>query len=96
MKKGIHFLLPLGLVLIVCALIGLYSGPGLMQYAFLPEGTLPDLQASMENVRSELPDYILSVHAVQNGASVSTEDGGKSQSDVVLYMAGARYSECYP
>lgn len=96
MKKGIHFLLPLGLVLIVCALIGLYSGPSLMQYAFLPEGTLPDLQESMETVRGELPDYILSVHAVQNGASVSTEDGGKSQSDVVLYMAGARYSECYP
>ncbi len=96
MKKGIHFLLPFGLVLIVCALIGLYSGPNLMQYAFLPEGTLPDLQESMENVRSELPGYTLSLHAVKNGASVSTEDGGKSQSDVVLYMAGARYSECYP
>ena len=96
MKKAIHFLLPLGLVLIVCAMVGLYSGPNLMQYAFLPEGTLPDLQESMENVRSELADYTLSVHAVRNGASVSTADGGKSQSDVVLYMEGARYNECYP
>ena len=96
MKKGIHFLLPLGLVLIVCALIGLYGGSSLMQYAFLPAGTLPDLQESMETVRSELPDYTLSVHAVKNGASISTEDGSKSQGDVVLYMAGARYNECYP
>lgn len=95
MKKQIHFLLPIGLVMIVFALIGLMSTPKLLQYAFQPEVTLIDMQDSMDDVREELEDFTLTLHAVSNGVSISTE-GEQSMSDVILYSVDARYYECYP
>ncbi len=95
MKKRIHFLLPIGLVMIVFALFGLYSAPKIQQYAFQPEQTLLDVQESMADVRSELPDYTLTLHAVANGVALTTESE-QMISDVVLYMVDTRYNECYP
>lgn len=95
MKKQIHFLLPVGLVMIVFALIGLMGTPKLLQYAFQPEMTLIDMQDNIDDVRSELSDFTLTLHAVSNDVSISTE-GGQSVGDVILYRVDARYNECYP
>ena len=99
MKHRVTFsvALTVGILLLCAGLAGLWSGPDLVQYAFLPRsGTESAIQEQMENVRTNLKDSfpLLTLHGEKTG--VSLRSGNKVQENVCVYLAGANWHEVYP
>ena len=96
-KRRIHFLIPLGGLIALAALIGLLGTPKLIQYAFLPSNELSVYIDNMEPFRQALADAaeITALHGVKADVSLSVE-GGANASGVTLYMVGERWNEAYP
>ena len=96
-KRRIHWLIPLGCLLAAVALVGLMGTPRLIQYAFLPGDELSSYIDRVEDVTRALDGAaeIVTLHGIKNGAPVSVDEGA-AESDVALYMVGARWNEAYP
>ena len=90
-------LLAAGLLLLAAGLIGVLTGPDLMQYAFRPpesrDTTLTrQLEAAREAMGERFP--LLTLHGQKSGVTLSA--GSASVNDVCLYMTGSRWNEVYP
>ena len=96
-KRRIHWLIPLGCLLAAVALVGLMGTPRLIQYALLPGDELSSYIDRVEDVTRALDGAaeIVTLHGIKNGAPVSVDEGA-AESDVALYMVGARWNEAYP
>lgn len=94
-RKHFSLLLLIGCLLMILAAIGLYSGPNVTQFAFVPDNELKATIDAMNGVYEELPESTVTLHAVQHDCFVST-DYDTSVSDVMVYMVGIRWNEVYP
>lgn len=96
-KRRIHFLIPLGCLLIIAALIGLLGTPRLIQYAFLPDDELSVYIDRMETLEASLDGAtaVTALHGLKADISLTAE-GGAVESGITLYMVGERWNEAYP
>ena len=98
MRKKKHFpiLTVFGILLLLAGLIGLYSGPEISQYVFLPDSGTGDyrekLAAAEERWEGAFP--AISLHGTADQVSLTTS--GRSQGEVTLYEVQEGYFEVYP
>ena len=99
MKRVSHIspVLAAGVLLLAAGLLALWTGPGLIQYAFLPrQEKLPDLLSRLEDVRAAMDTTLpqLTLHAQKSGVTLTADS--VSRNDVCLYMTGPNWHEVYP
>lgn len=93
-KRKFPWIAVLGLLLAAAGLWGLYSGPDISQYVFLPgaENLADTLAKAEEQGVGIFP--ALSLHGVAEKASLSA--GSRSQGEITLYEVAGSYAEVYP
>ena len=96
-KRRIHFLIPLGCLIALAALVGLMNTPRLIQYAFLPKDELTVYAEKMEPFVNALDGAaaVATLHGVKADISLAVGDGA-GEGGVTLYMVGERWNEAYP
>ena len=96
-RRRIHFLIPLGCLLVLAALAGLMGTPRLIQYAFLPDNELGAAADRMDDLARSLDGAaaVTTLHGIKADVTLSAGEG-TAESGVTLYMAGPRWNEAYP
>lgn len=92
----LSIVLPLGLAMLIAGIIGLSTGPAVLQYAFLPPADQTGLLSSFSDLRTaqEASFPLMTLHGQKSGVTLSV--GSKSQNDVMLYLTGPSWYEVYP
>ena len=96
MKRKFSWLTVPGLLLLMAGLIGLYSGPEISQYVFLPggEGTKYGELLSETEKKWEGSIPAGSLHGLVSGVSLTA--GNRSEGEVTLYETMGGFFEIYP
>lgn len=96
MKRKFSWLTVPGLLLLMAGLIGLYSGPEISQYVFLPggEGTKYGELLSETEKKWEGSIPAGSLHGLVSGVSLTA--GNRSEGEVTLYETMGGFFETYP
>lgn len=94
MKRKGHWLLIPGVLLLLAGLIGLYSGPKLCQYVFLPGEKEYSQQLTEIEKKWDSLFPVVSLHGVAENISLTA--GERTQEEVTLYEVMGGYSEVYP
>ena len=84
----------LGVALIIAGLIGLYSGPAMSQYVFMPKEIRANQVLTQAQTDLAGAEGFLSLHGSTAGMAVGTEK--KTRSGVTLYQVSGDWHSVYP